>query len=219
METKDTSIQSIWKKSGEDPDYDVKINISEKEKFFLWLWDKTGTSLSKKILSNFDFHFYGFKNGQKEIISSEITQYHICKLFPGHKDYQMLATVRNPYTRVFSSYCQGYRPRVGREFENFVQGILLSERNFECSLFNERVPNYFVRVENVFEDYSKIPFIRKSSLYQSGALFEICSSKVNPSKHALDWRDFYDKSLADLVYYGNQSYFELFGYDKNSWKK
>lgn len=221
METKDKNITTTWKRSGGDPDYDIKINISDKENFFLWLWDKTGTSLSKKILSNFDFYFYGFKDGQRKLISNEITQLHVCKLFPGHEQYKMLATVRNPYIRLFSSYCMGYNFEVKNidDFKKFVENALYLEKNFECSLFSERTPDYFVRVENVFEDYLKIPFIRRSSLYQNGKLYEICNSKVNPSNHSLDWRDFYDKSLADLVYYGTQSYFELFGYDKNSWKK
>ena len=33
------------------------------------------------------------------------------------------------------------------------------------------------------------------------------------------WEDFYDQSTADFVYSKHKSYFDYFGYDKDSWKK
>ena len=88
-----------------------------------------------------------------------------------------------------------------------------------CIDFSERIPDYSVRVENLYDDYSKIPFIVESEYYKSGQLKKDVEVKVNVSNEDENlWRNFYTQEIADIIYYRMPRYFELFGYDKNSWK-
>jgi predicted nucleotidyltransferase len=86
--------------------------------------------------------------------------------------------------------------------------------------FDGRIPDYAVRLENLYEDYSKIPFIVESEYYKSGELKKAITQKVNVSNEDETlWKKFYTQEIADIVYYRMPRYFDLFGYDKNSWKK
>jgi hypothetical protein len=77
-----------------------------------------------------------------------------------------------------------------------------------------------VRVESLYEDYSKIPFIVESDYYKSGELKKMTTQKINVSnKDEFLWKKFYTQEIADIVYYRMLRYFEMFGYDKDSWKK
>ena len=68
------------------------------------------------------------------------------------------------------------------------------------------------------EDYLKIPFIRESYFYKSGEMEKLMGDNPFKGKVYLN-RPTIDKKLADLIYYNNLYYFELLGYDKNSWKQ
>jgi hypothetical protein len=94
-------------------------------------------------------------------------------------------------------------------------------KNNCCNCFDIRTPDYFVRTESLYEDYQTIPFIKEHEINLSGELEELCKQKMNPSPTVIDnyWKKFYDRDLADLVYYNNVNKFELFGYDKDSWKE
>jgi hypothetical protein len=107
---------------------------------------------------------------------------------------------------------------MGLEFYDYLyQSILLKPS--KILIYNKRVPDYFIRQENTFEDYSKIPFIKNSELYKSGQLKDLCNEKINHNKNSYDFREYYNQNTADLVYYNFSKYFNLLGYDKNSWKK
>jgi hypothetical protein len=219
METNKTDTCSTCKKSGEIEN-NYGLNISEEHKTFLWLWAKTGTSHLKQNMKYFGFNFYMFDGGKRSFLSKGITQQHTCQLFEGHHDYKMLATARNPYSRYVSFYIMAKKDEATIEnFDDFLETQIFHHTNFDCVTFHDRIPDYFVRVENLFEDYSKIPFVVKSDYYKSGLLEEFCNKKINKSKFEVDWKDYYNQSMADLVFYNTQNYFEILGYDKNSWKK
>ena len=55
--------------------------------------------------------------------------------------------------------------------------------------------------------------------FQSGKFKELFDTKPHYRGYDIDWRDYYDKDLADLVYYNNITLFDMFEYEKNSWKK
>jgi hypothetical protein len=104
------------------------------------------------------------------------------------------------------------------KFYDYLYHTIL-EKSHHKPKFEQRVPDYFIRQEHLFEDYSKIPFIQNSDFYKSGLLKELCETKINHNKNTYDFRDYYDEMTADLVYYNFSKYFDLLGYDKNSWKK
>jgi hypothetical protein len=204
------------------------INVSEKHKTILWLWKKCGTSHMTKILNKFDFNYYEIKNNGLNLLKNGIVQKHYCNLFNGHENYKIISAIRNPYSRFFSEYTfnrakDEYIPdEVNKEtFRNFIyQTTVFSEvLNNDCIDFSNRIPEYPVRLESLYEDYSKIPFIVESDYFKSGELKNDVNKKINVSNEDENlWRKFYTQEIADIIYYRMPRYFELFGYDKNSWK-
>lgn len=219
METKETGTCNTCNK-GWGKTFNFGLNISEKYKTFLWLWNKTGTSHMAKNLKYFGFQYFILENNTKKLQTDSIIQAHTCKLFPGHENYYMMVSARNPYTRFFSAYNFRFRKDLTIQgFKEFLEFNFESDHDFNCSTFNERLPNFYVRVENMVEDYSKIPFVASSDYFKSGLLEEFCNKKINSFDTEKIYKDFYNQSIADLVYYSCQEYFKFFGYDKNSWKK
>lgn len=196
------------------------INVSQTYKTILWLWSKTGTSLASKIFSDFEFDSYEVKNRNLVFHQKGITQFHSCCFFDNHNDYDLITTIRNPYSRFFSEFRHNRIDIPTKdEFRIFLENEIYKKKNYDCFSFLERKPTYPLRIEKLYQDYSSIPFLKNSQIYQSGKLKEICEKKVNQNRNPLSWRDFYDRNLADLVYYSCQNYFEIFDYDRNSWKK
>lgn len=223
METKLTDTSNTWNESGKEkyPD-EIGINLSETHKVFIWLWDKTATTHMINVLSNFDFKYYKFNKGEKSLHRPKIYHNHNCFLFPGHENYKLLVSVRNPYTKYLSSFRYETKNQIvltSQTFQQYLENVVHKENNFNCCSFHHRNPDYYVRVEKMYEDYQRIPFIENSDFNRFGKLKELCQKKINFNPPLNDWRDFYTPQLADLVYYSSQNYFEFFGYDKNSWKK
>lgn len=221
-----------WQSNPADPkvieELNSSINVSQKHKIILWLWKKCGTSHMTKIMSNYDFRFYKIVNDTLVVQNGKVVQKHYCNLFKGHENYKILAAVRNPYSRFFSEFTFNRKPE---EFtynetnkENFrlsiYQSTVFSDLiSNECVDFFQRIPDYPVRLENLYEDYSKIPFIVESEYFKSGDLKRDLTKKINVSNNDENlWKKFYTQETADIVYYRMPRYFELFGYDKNSWK-
>ena len=107
-------------------------------------------------------------------------------------------------------------------FNTYLTNIFQGEHpinNQNISKYHERTPDYFIKLEQLFEDYSKIPFVRETEFYKSGQLELECSKPKNKSKpYGVSWKELYTPQTADLVYYNMSLIFDLCGYDKNSWK-
>jgi hypothetical protein len=58
-------------------------------------------------------------------------------------------------------------------------------------------------------------------MFLSGELEKQCKIKKNekPEIFKRNWKDYYNQTIADLVYYNFSNYFEFFGYNKDSWKE
>lgn len=194
------------------------LEISLQEKCFLWMQGKTGTTLVKKILKNFGFHSYNVYNGVVDFSNPFDFHVHSPCLFKNHMDFKFIATIRNPYTTLFSEYSSDKSISISG-FKEFLEGKFVNFNKTD-GFFSpwERYPDYTIRVENISEDYLKIPFIKNSELNTSGKLKSIIESKPNKNRFNYFWKDYYDKQSADLVYYNTSRYFDMFGYDKNSWK-
>lgn len=196
------------------------LQISLLNKSFLWMQGKTATTLAVEILKHFDFKNYRIVNGKPNYDEIIKGHHHNPCFFNGHEEFKFIATIRNPYVQVFSEF-----PKNGKQTKSDFKEHL--ERKFQLDKpdvgkfwdYSNRLPDYVLRVENIDEDYLKIPFIRNSEIAKSGELKRIIDSKPNKTRFNYSWKDFYDQNTADLVYYNSSSYFELFKYDKNSWKK
>jgi hypothetical protein len=207
-------------------------NISEQHKCFLWSPAKTGSMHVEFILTHFDFHFEN-SNYKRDIVKNyqDFPKHnHDCMLFEGHEDYKLIMTVRNPYSRVLSQYLHGLSIQnlaieTSSNFEDFtlfvekLYPMSSSQLNNGFSL-STRVPDYSIRIENLYEDYLKIPFIKESKLNYTGLLLDLCNKKIHEnSQKLISYKGYFNQRISDLIYYNMVKYFDLFGYSKNSWKE
>jgi hypothetical protein len=197
------------------------IVLSEKYNCFAWLVARTGSNHMVSILKNFNFKIYNCIGKNKKLYDNELKSIHTYNLFEGSETYKFLISVRNPYAREVSSFRMNkYVENSKESFKDFLEKKYYSQDTSIYYNRPDRLPDYYVRMEHMFEDYSKIPFIVESEYFKSGKLEKQVSVKIN--YNSLDdrrWEDFYDDNIADIVYYNNLKDFNLFGYDKNSYKK
>jgi hypothetical protein len=135
-------------------------------------------------------------------------------LFLGHEEYKLISTIRNPYSILVSIYTF-FKPNEFNSFEDFIFDYKVKPRENQMK---ERVPDYFIRQENLYDDYIKIPFVRDSKLNECGILKELCDRKMNKGPNKRPIKDYYNQETADVVYLNYKEYFDLCGYDKDSWK-
>ena len=202
------------------------INISEKYKYFTWTPERTGSTHFTKIIDKLGFQSAVIEDNKIISYGNTVRHNHFCILFENHWDYNFLITIRNPYAMTIS--------RVGAptmEFNDESKKIIRTrvENQFQadwssfgcCNCFHKRKPDFAIRLENLYEDWIKVPFVQMHGLNISGELKQLTNTRINEQINTEDpnyWKKYYDESLADLVYYNNPETFELFGYDKDSWK-
>ena len=102
-----------------------------------------------------------------------------------------------------------------------------------CNVIKKTNKSYIViKYESLVEDIKKIPFIDfNDTVIQSRYNEYILKNNFNESstilgelkkdsseKHITDWRYYYTEELANIVYDYKAEQFEVFGYNKDSWK-
>lgn len=191
------------------------VNISDKHKAFFWTPEKTASNLASIVFDNFDFYAYDTKRKQK--VSNGVKHFHSNCFFEGHEEYDFILTCRNPYDRFLSA--KGYSTMTYDRFKTDLE-IYFSDLGGHIRLMKNlsiRKPDYIIRTENILEDYLKIPFIKDSELNKSGQLEKILNTKINATTFEKS-KEILDTQLADLIYYNNIIFFDLCGYEKNSWR-
>jgi hypothetical protein len=223
------------------------VNISHSLGYFVFTPPKTGSTTAAKIFGNFDFQNFRIHDlNNIELFSGNFIQCHYYNSLPNYENYKLICTVRNPYSKFVSLFKYIIAPEkkvistynwreeffellfdyVTPHSDQFGWG---QEDYFESNVLSlGRKIDYPIRIENLFEDYSSIPFIKDSDYFKNGSFKQDLELKLNSTDGNFDytlykipnkWGDFYDQPTADLVYNKYQSYFDYFGYDKNSWKK
>jgi hypothetical protein len=203
--------------------------FSKKYGVILWLPEKTGSTHCWSIMSDFEFKRYTIDLKKQidygETLGCKSKHSHEHNLPNEHNKFLLIQTMRNPYI-MLSSYFKAGRRNIDTSNKNifygFVHDIIYYNAYETVSRYNYsiRKPDYFIRLEHLFEDYSKIPFIRESELFKSGELKLKCKLPINKNIHNITpWQDLYTQETADLVYYNFSKIFNEMGYDKDSWKK
>ena len=191
------------------------LNVSKKNNFFIWMPATCGTTHAVNIFKNFDKDF--------NFIHS-----HKIDFFDGHWSYDLISLQRNPYARYVSMFNNlvGHDKSLGlnkvrSNFNIFLNYTFQNSDTLKYILkYHERNPNYFIRLEKLFEDYSKIPFVKETDFYKSGQLELECSIPKNKNNsNGFTWKELHTPQTADLVYYNTSLIFDLCDYDKDSWKK
>ena len=202
-----------------------RYNISEKFKSFLWIPPKTGSYHAIWVLENFDFYYSEMTPDRKTIQKyfQKTEHSHQIALFDGHEKYNLICTARHPLKRVFSAFIYTSHNRKSTDLSKkaFVNFFIREFHGgdsawFEGLFFNERTPDYFLRTENLYEDYLKIPFVRDSELATSGKLKEMCKEKKNSfEKKDLKIEEYFTDDMIDCMYKKYKEYYDLLGYNYN----
>lgn len=193
------------------PNYTV--NISEENKVFLWMIPKTGSYHSHLVFSHFDF--VTFSTNKHQLRGRFFSHNHFTDLFPNHENYKLICTARNPFTKIISEFKFNLGDLTKHNQINFQRYFEeLSNRNFYnfFKLTEKRIPDYFIRIENLWSDYNKIPFVKNSKLNQSGLLYDLCKKKMNSTIQTEKEQDFYTKDMIDHLLDVGRDYFNLLGY-------
>ena len=201
------------------------VDISLINKSFIWLPPRTGTTLALEVFRNFFFKSYMIEDDIVDFDNPKQLHSHTPCLFKGHENFSFIITMRNPYSRCVSEFLIGKKRKEEfdlNEQKNLYEDFLI--RKYEKAYLNplyrkfERFPDYVIKIENIYDDYLKIPFIKESQFSKSGQLKKLVDKRINKNHIDIDWKLFYTKKTADMVYYNNLNFFEMFKYDKNSWK-
>jgi hypothetical protein len=205
------------------------ITYSEKEKMVLFLPPKTGTVHATFIFNHYDFTTDIYDDETEEIYYRHfgVTHHHSMNVPQRYKSYLTISTARNPYSRIVSAYNSAKKISVLsdkpiKEFKKYFAKHFDNRFPYlQHDFSNITIPDYCLRVESLYHDYIQIPFIKNSKLNKSGLLYELCNKKIHKTyeNNNISLEEYYNEDMADFVYTRYKSYFDLLGYDKDSWKK
>jgi hypothetical protein len=188
---------------------------SESLKVFWFTPMRTASRSCNELLRHLDFTDFSHELDKNKI----------------REQYYFVSNIRNPYSRlvsIYHLYCY-HRKKEPNDFRDWatkqlgenvhypIYQIFLSKIFSSCN----KLPDYFVRQEFLEEDIRNLWFIKDSMSEHIEYIIQntIVSNryfkefgKINP------WQEYYDDSLSNYVYNFLEKDFQLFGYDKNSWK-
>ena len=148
-------------------------------------------------------------------------------------DYQIIVNIRNPYSRLVSLYkinCIWEQTEFTIEgFKLWIKDVLDDSKikhNMSTVYLDQLInslpkkPDVFVKIESFNEDLKKLWFIKENmDLLVSDFDSQINENQyVNEYREHIPWQNFYNQELADFVYQKTQKQFEMFNYEKDSWK-
>jgi hypothetical protein len=204
------------------------LTYSDIHKSILWTPQKTGSFHAVFIFTHFDFSTEFFDKETFELSkvrpSNIISHHHNCIITEQTKDYDVICTTRNPYARLLSAFFYFTdTEKTELTVQNFRKFFVKQVE--ELSVFHDgyygysKVPKYFLKLENLYEDYIKIPFIQESKLNQCGILYDLCKMKMNKSRKHVPTSDFFTVDMVNYFYDNFRNLFDIDGYEKDSYKK
>ena len=193
----------------------IEANVNEKYGLVWIAPERSGTRSLVKI-----FTFCGFVcQGRPLNLGYGYHYTHNWEIPEKYKDYKIISSARNPYSRTLSLYknfVYGFEDITFREYilgltcgkpeENFKDGNS-KYSTFTNPLF-EKQPEYIIKLENFYEDIKKLPFIFNHLTEQQ--LETMCEH----GKEIEEWESHYDQEMKDLVYEHLKHQFDTWGYDR-----
>lgn len=154
----------------------------------------------------------------------------------GMENYPIICNVRNPYSKCVSSYLDESN-QVNHEnhnitYKDWLLKLTDSERvsrdvdhyyMLDWEVIGRR-PDYIIRLEHMEEDLRKLPMYEHNDKFEEamGGIRNNVYKNENPRDEYRGefqyFQKYYDQETADIVYNNHKEYFELGGYDKDSWK-
>lgn len=187
---------------------------------YLILPMKTGTVHASWIFTYFDFYTYtrnfDSDGNFKEVPNPAMSAVHSYYIPPEIENPKIIVTTRNPYDKVLSRFLFTWTLNSTPTYQDFLNNILASIHHNNPMLIypSELIPTYTIKLENMYEDYMRIPFIKDSNLNKTGILLEMCNKKINEARIKVKKEDFLTEETKELIYNFLKNQFELFGYEK-----
>ena len=221
------------------------MNISHKHKTIWWAPEKTGSKVTSHILKNYDFFYHElYPNSELKRLCNPYHSHDI--VFPEkYSDYELICNIRNPYDRVlsifinFSTLCMVYtKDKVddySKKFEIFIKLMFLSPnmssdveyeptptnlgRFLKKVNFSNKVPNVFIRMENLENDLKSLDFIKNTDLWEKSDFSGFLGKNEFIKRRAFHFSDVYTQTSAKYVYEYFKNHFYLCDYDPFSFTK
>lgn len=186
------------------------MNVSEKYKSIWIAPERTGSRKVAEILS-----YYDFKSNGKLVFdhNNAYSHSHGSQIHKSYMEYSLIVNMRNPYGKTYSLFRNFFKngQSQGKDlFKKFLieelpKGIM---KNMIINPVLSKKPNFIIRLEQMKEDLSKIPFI-----------FDILTEKqldlmTQHGKEIEDFEVYYDQESKDIVYEYCKHLFILGGYEK-----
>ena len=193
----------------------IEANVNEKYGLVWIAPERSGTRSLVRI-----FTFCGFMcQGRPLNLGYGYHYTHNWEIPEKYKDYKIISSARNPYSRtlaLYKNFVYGFEDITFREYilgltcgkpeENFKDGNS-KYSTFTNPLF-EKQPEYIIKLENFYEDIKKLPFIFNHLTEQQ--LETMCEH----GKEIEEWESHYDQEMKDLVYEHLKHQFDTWGYDR-----
>ncbi len=207
-------------------------NMNYNKEHGLIYWATAGCA-SRSNLSAFDslgdrYTYYPWKEKEEKFG----TFLHDQGIPPGCEDYQIICSIRNPYTRAVSAYIDLISDGATFDFKEYCYNHRYKNYPNDVDLFywyywkDLAVPDYFIRLEHIAEDWENIPrFIdnvknwdnHKSTVLHNSVAGEKPLDEYDENGHQKVTR-FMDQEVADFIYEKDNIIFKLGNYNKDSWK-
>ena len=193
----------------------IEANVNEKYRLVWIAPERSGTRSLVRI-----FTFCGFVcKGRPLNLGYGYNYTHNWEIPEKYKDYKIISSARNPYSRtlaLYKNFVYGFEDITFREYilgltcgkpeENLIDGNS-KYSTFTNPLF-EKQPEYIIKLENFYEDIKKLPFIFNHLTEQQ--LETMCEH----GKEIEEWESHYDQEMKDLVYEHLKHQFDTWGYDR-----
>lgn len=219
------------------------MNVNRELKIVWWAPERSATKITADILRKFNFEIY---DEIKDIYLPLSTNYHShdIKIPKKFEDYKIICNVRNPYDKILSFYLNF--TSVGKHFvfmknkkEELVKKIdIFCSELFEYAInqqilvnherkipvkdyisklsFDYKIPNNFLRMENLIEDFSKLDFILESKFWKSGEIQDMINKNQYINTRPYRFDELYSFAAASRVYDFYKKHFFICGYDPYS---
>jgi hypothetical protein len=215
------------------------MNISHEHKLIWWAPERAGTKITRQILSNYDFFVFDPKIGNEVTLKERYTS-HLNGIPEKYSDYKLICNVRNPYDRIFSIFLMTRYDNIAIEknghklvmddFNKWVLNVFEPQKTsvsispdysiddinydfFSKWTFELKIPDFFIKMENLREDLEKLDFIKLDPNWNSSEIDKILENNSFKTKKSLQFDQMYDFESAKRVYFFYKRVFNIIPYN------
>lgn len=148
-------------------------------------------------------------------------------------NYHFIVNIRNPYSRLVSLYKlnriwekKEFNKEDFKGWVDFVFDDKLINKNISTVYLDYLInglpkkPETYVRVESLIDDLKSLWFIQENF----NLIEQVFKDQIVKNNYKMEyevsimWKEFYNQELADFVYLKTKPQFDMFNYEKDSWK-